>query len=58
MILWKDDKYQLSLDINIGMDVNKSKKEGNICNMVIFVYEDLHIWMPGYVLERQTRNWK
>ena len=56
MILWGDDKYQFSLDINVAVDPNESKKEGNVCSMIIFVYEDLYIWMPGYFLERQTKK--
>lgn len=58
-ILWEDDKYQLNLDVNVDLDVgkwNNRKVHSSICSMVLFVYEDLSMWIPGYTLERQERN--
>ena len=59
MILWKDGKILLNLDINIDLDVdewNKRMVQSSICSMIILVCIDLCIWMSGYILQRQTRN--
>lgn len=60
VVLWKDDKYRLNLDITVDLDAdkwNKSKVQSSVCRMIIFVYKDLYIRMPECVLERQTRTW-
>lgn len=36
----------------MGVDVSKSKKEGNICSMIIFVYEDIH--MDAWIFSGKT----
>lgn len=60
VVLWKDDKYRLNLDITVDLDAdkwNKSKVQSSVCRTIIFVYKDLYIRMPECVLERQTRTW-
>lgn len=44
LMLWKEDKYPLSLDINVDLGVGKQNErmaQIDVCNMIIFVYEDL-----------------
>lgn len=60
VVLWKDDKYRLNLDITVDLDAdkwNKRKVQSSVCRTIIFVYKDLYIRMPECVLERQTRTW-